>query len=104
MVNIDSLFSSFTSLFRVINKNCTRPVKFLRGYVGPLLSQKLKIAFSQISFDWFIRRITVVIDFRIYLNFTVAMVTKRVDKIGIKQRSCHFGPNLRLLETDFFKI
>ena len=25
------------------------------------------------------------------------------DKIGFKQRNCHLGPNLRLLETDFFK-
>ena len=25
------------------------------------------------------------------------MVTKMADKIGLKQRNCHFGPNLRLL-------
>ena len=40
--------------------------------------------------------------FCIYLNFIVAMMTKNDDKIGLKQRNCHFGPNLRLLETDFF--
>ena len=35
------------------------------------------------------------------LNFTVAMVAKMADKIGLKQSHCHFGPNLRLLETHF---
>ena len=25
------------------------------------------------------------------------------DKIGLKQRNCHFGPNLRLFETDFLR-
>ena len=37
----------------------------------------------------------------IYLNFTVALVTKMDEKIGLKQRN--FGP-LRLLETDFLRI
>ena len=32
------------------------------------------------------------------------MVTKVADKIGLKERNCHLGPNLRLLETDFFFI
>ena len=32
------------------------------------------------------------------------MVTKMADKIGLKERKCHFGPNLRLLETDFLRI
>ena len=40
-------------------------------------------------------------NFGTYLNFTVAMVTKIADKIGLKQRNCHFGPNVRLLEIDF---
>ena len=31
------------------------------------------------------------------------MISKMADKIGLKQRNCHFEPNLRLLETDFFK-
>ena len=44
------------------------------------------------------------LNFGIYLNFTIAMVTKMADKIGLKQEKCHFGPNLRLLETDFLRI
>ena len=32
------------------------------------------------------------------------MVTKMAEKIGFKQRNCHFGPNLSLFETDFLKI
>ena len=32
------------------------------------------------------------------------MVTKMADKTGLKQRNCHFGPTLRLLETDFLRI
>ena len=32
------------------------------------------------------------------------MVTKMADKIGLKQRNCHFGLNLRLLKTDFLRI
>ena len=35
------------------------------------------------------------------LLLTVAMVTKMADKMGFKQRNRHFGPILRLLETDF---
>ena len=31
------------------------------------------------------------------------MVTKMANKKGLKQRNYHFGPNLTLLETDFFK-
>ena len=31
------------------------------------------------------------------------MVTKMADKIGLKQRNCHFGQNLRLFEDRFFK-
>ena len=30
------------------------------------------------------------------------MVTKMADEIGLKWRNCHFGQNLRLLETDYF--
>ena len=29
--------------------------------------------------------------------------TNMADKVGLKQRNCHFGSNLRLLETDCFK-
>ena len=42
-------------------------------------------------------------NFDIYLNVTVALVTKNGRQIGLKQKTCHFGPNLRLLETDFLK-
>ena len=31
------------------------------------------------------------------------MVTKMANKIGLKQRNCHFGPNLWFLVTDCFK-
>ena len=31
------------------------------------------------------------------------MVTKMADEIGLRYRNCHFGPNLKLLATDFFK-
>ena len=36
------------------------------------------------------------------IYFTVAMVTKMVDKIGIKFRNCHFGPN-KAFENRFLK-
>ena len=42
--------------------------------------------------------------FGIYLNFTVDMVTNMADKICLKQRNCHLGPNLRLLETDLLEL
>ena len=45
-----------------------------------LLEPKTENCFSPISSDWFIRRITEVLKFGIYLNFTVAMVTM-ADKI-----------------------
>ena len=53
---------------------------------------------------WFLRRITEVKNTGIYLIFTVAMVTKMGDKIGLTQRNCTFGPNLRLWETYFLRI
>ena len=56
----------------------------IKGLIWPPLEPKTENCFSQISFDWFIRRMTEVLNFRIYLNFTVAMVTKMADKIGIK--------------------
>ena len=37
-------------------------------------------------------------------DFTVAMETKMADKIGLKQKNCHFGPNLRHMETYFLRI
>ena len=68
----------------------------IKGLFWPPLEPKTEKCFSPISFDRFIRRITEVKNFGIYLNFTVAMVTKMADKIGFKQRNCHFGPNLKL--------
>ena len=56
----------------------------IEGLNWPPLELKTENCFPQISFDWFIRRMTEVSNFGIYLNFTVAMVTKMADKIGIK--------------------
>ena len=52
--------------------------------MAPFGTKKTEICFSQISLDSFIRRMAEVLIFGIYLNFTVAMVTKMADKIGIK--------------------
>ena len=54
--------------------------KCIKGLIWPLLEPKTKNCFAQISFDWFIRRMTQVLNFGIYLNFTVAMVTKKPTK------------------------
>ena len=32
------------------------------------------------------------------------MVTKMAKKIGLKERNCHFEPNLRLFQIDFLRI
>ena len=56
----------------------------IKGLIWPPLEPKTENFFSQISFDWFIRRMTEVLNFEIYLNHTVAMLTKFADKIGIK--------------------
>ena len=58
----------------------------IKGLFWPPLEPKTENCFSPNSFDWFIRIITDVSNFGIYLNFTIAMVTKMVIKIGIKQR------------------
>ena len=55
----------------------------IKGLICPLWP-KTENCFSQISFDWFNRRMAEVLNFGIYLNFTIAMVTKTADKIGIK--------------------
>ena len=57
------------------------------GPFWPPLEPKTENCFSPISLDWFIRRITEVLNFGINLNFTVAMVTKIADKIGLKLRN-----------------
>ena len=74
------------------------------GLFWSSLEPKLENCFSPISFDWFTRRITEVYNLAFFLNFTVAMVTKMADKIGLKQRNGHFGPNLRLLESVVLRI
>ena len=62
----------------------------IKGLIWPPLGPKIENCFSQISFDWFISRINEVKKIGIYINFTVAMVTKMADKIGIDYRNCHF--------------
>ena len=59
----------------------------IKGLFWHLLEPKTENCFSPISFDWFIRRITEVQNLGIYLNLTIAMVTKMADKIGFKQRT-----------------
>ena len=56
------------------------------GLIWPPLEPTTENCFSQqlLSFDSFIRRKTKVLNFGIYLNFTVAMVKKMPNKIGIK--------------------
>ena len=56
----------------------------IKGLIWPPLEPKAENCFSQISFDWFIRRMTEMYNFGIHLNFTVAMVTKMAYKIGLK--------------------
>ena len=56
----------------------------LRGKFGPLLSQKLKVALHEKSPNWFIRKIAEMQNSGFYFTFTVAMVTKMADKIGLK--------------------
>ena len=56
----------------------------IKGLIWPPLELKTENCLSQNYFDWFSRRMTEVLNFGIYLNFTLAMVTKMADKIGIK--------------------
>ena len=76
-------------------------VRALRGYFGPLLSKKTENCFSPICFDWFIRRITEVLNFWIYLDFTVAMLAKMANKIGFVLKNCHY--NLQGFWRSIFK-
>ena len=64
---------------------------------------KAENCFSPICFNWFIRRITDVLNFDIYLNFTDAMVTKMADKIGLKQRNCQFWTKIKAFVDRSFK-
>ena len=66
--------------------------KCIKGIFLPPLEPKAENCFSPNSFDWLIRIKTEVNNFGINFDFTVAMVTKMADKIGVKQRNCHFRP------------
>ena len=57
----------------------------IKGLFWPPLEPKTENCFSPISFDWFIRGISGVLNFGIYFNFTVN-VAKMANKIGSKQR------------------
>ena len=56
----------------------------LRGYFGPPVRPKLKVAFLPVSFYWFIRTIAKVLKSGINLTLTIAIVTKMAAKIGLK--------------------
>ena len=76
--------------FAIFMRKCERAL--LKGEFGPLWSQKLKVAFHQFH------QIGLLENSGIYFTFTVAMLTKKADKIGLKLRNCHF---IRLFQTDF---
>ena len=57
-----------------------------KGLFWPPLEPKIECCFLPISCDWFIRRITQVYIFGIYLTFTIAMVTKMDNKIGLIEK------------------
>ena len=57
----------------------------IMGLIWPPLEPKTESCFSSpISSDWFIKRIINMFNSDIYLTFTVAMVTKMTNKIGLK--------------------
>ena len=56
----------------------------IKGLFWPPFEPKTENCFSPISFDWFIRRIPKVECPGFYFTFTVAVVTKMVDEIGLK--------------------
>ena len=107
MVFLKEIFKKvdFEKNWHTTNKYA-KGVRALRGYFGQkrLLEPKTKNCLSPISFNWFNRRIMKFKISAFTTNFTIAMVTKMADKIGLKQRICQFGPNLRLFETDFLRI
>ena len=77
-------------------------VRALRGYFGPLQEPKLKNVYSPISFDWFIRRLTEV-KFRHLFKFYRCYGNKNGRQKRLKTEKLPFGPNLRLLKTDFLR-
>ena len=56
----------------------------IKGQIWPPLEQKTENFFSPFSPNWFIRRMVQVLNSGIYFTFSVAMVTKMADKIGLK--------------------
>ena len=76
----------------------------IKGLFWPPLEPKTISCFSPISSDGFIRRLAQVHNSGICFTFIVAMVTKMANQNSLKQTNCHFGPNLRLLETYFLRI
>ena len=59
-------------------------VRALRGKFGPIWSKKLKIAFHQFHLIVLFRKMVQVLNSGIYFTFSVAMVTKMADKVGLK--------------------
>ena len=53
-IDFSTVFSDRFDFSLAVN---TKELRALRGFFGPLWSKKLKVAFSQISSDWFIKRI-----------------------------------------------
>ena len=76
----------------------------LRGYFGPLYSQKLKVAFHKFHLVGLLQEKPICKILAFILLLLVAVVTKMADKIGFKCRSCHYNPNLKLLETYFLRV
>ena len=64
--------------------NGLKGVRALRGYFGPLLSQKLKVAFHQFHLIGLLEELPKCKILAFILLVPVAMVTKMADKIGLK--------------------
>ena len=63
----------------------------IKGLFWSPLEPTTETCFSPLSFDWFHRKISEVLNFGLYLKSTVAMVTKMADQIGLKQRNYYLG-------------
>ena len=66
-----------------VNDWCQRGT-CIKGQIWPPLEPKIESCFSPISTNWFIRIMVQVYNSGIYFTFSVAMVTKMADKIGLK--------------------
>ena len=72
--------------------------------MAPLWRKKLKFAFQKTNFlDWFIRRMAEVQNFSIYLNFTIAMVTKKGRQNLYKIEKLPFLAKFKALRDRIFK-